>query len=333
MPDADPRFAAFAGAPVLVAGGLGFIGSTLARRLVELGAEVLIVDNLYPDYGGNRFNIAGFEGRVTIVEADIRDESRLAEWVAGKRFFFNVAAQTSHLESLRHPLADLDINCRAPLALLEACRASAPGVTVVYGSTRQMYGRPERLPVKEDHPLRPVDVNGVSKLAGEAFHTLYAELYGLRTVSLRLTNTYGPRMRIKDNRQNFVGIWLRSVLEGQPFEVWNGAQRRDLTYVDDAVDAFLVAALLPEPKGRAFNIGGHGPVSLRALAEALVAANGGGRYELREFPAERKRIDIGDYWSDDAAFRAASGWQPKVGLAAGLERSLDYFRAHLGHYV
>ena len=323
----------YAGKRVLVTGGLGFIGSTLAADLVELGADVLLVDNLLAEYGGNPFNIAAIRHRVSVEIADIRDVRAMRGLLAGCEFLFNLAAQTSHLDSMNDPETDLAINCRAQLTLLEACRQVAPAVRVVYASTRQIYGRPRYLPVDEKHPLHPVDVNGVNKMAGEAYHILFHDVYGIHAAALRLTNTYGPRMRIKDARQTFVGVWLRAVLEGRPIEVWEGAQQRDLTYVDDAAHAFLLAGAVSEAEGGVFNIGGE-RTTLEALAQALITANGGsGRYETRAFPAERKRIDIGDYYADDKHFRALTGWQPRTPLADGLKRSLAYFRAHLGQYV
>jgi UDP-glucose 4-epimerase len=323
----------YAGKRVLVTGGLGFIGSTLAAHLVELGADVLLVDNLLADYGGNPFNIAAIRHRVSVEIADIRDVRAMRGLLAGCQFLFNLAAQTSHLDSMNDPETDLAINCRAQLTLLEACRQVAPEVRVVYASTRQIYGRPRYLPVDEKHPLHPVDVNGVNKMAGEAYHILFHDVYGIHAVALRLTNTYGPRMRIKDARQTFIGVWLRAVLEGRPVEVWDGAQQRDLTYVDDAAHAFLLAGAVTETKGGVFNIGGE-RTTLEALAQALIAAHGGsGRYETRAFPAERKRIDIGNYYADDARFRALTGWQPETPLADGLKCSLAYFRAHLAQYV
>src|ERR1700761_7436846 len=249
MPSDDPAVKplgeSFSGAKVLVAGGLGFIGSTLALRLVRLGAEVRIVDSLDPDYGGNFANIAGEEPRLGVTVADLRDRERLPELVEGCTYIFNMAAQTGHVDSMRRPVNDLEINAAAPLMLLEAVRTHCPEAVVVYGSTRQIYGRPDYLPVDEKHPLRPVDVNGVSKQAGEGFHTLYHQVYGIKTAILRLTNTYGPRMRIRDARQTFVGIWLRRVLEGDRFEVWGGAQQRDLAFVDDVVEAALLAGAAP----------------------------------------------------------------------------------------
>jgi nucleoside-diphosphate-sugar epimerase len=234
---------------------------------------------------------------------------------------------------MQAPLVDLDINARAQLALLETVRAVNPALRIVYASTRQIYGKPDYLPVDERHPLRPVDVNGIDKLAGEAFHLLYHRVHGLRTTALRLTNTYGPGMRIRDARQTFVGVWLRAVLEGRPFELWGGGQKRDFTYVEDAAAAFLSAAATPATEGGVYNIGGEGALTLEQVAQALVAANGGGSFVAREFPPERKAIDIGDYSADDTTFKRATGWRPRVGIRAGLEKSLDFFRTRLANYV
>ena len=288
---------------------------------------------MVPEYGGNLANIAEISDRVTINIADLRGGYALPHLLAGGDFLFNLAAQTSHLDSMSAPEDDLAINCTAQLQLLEACRAVNPGIAIVHAGTRQIYGRPQYLPVDERHPLRPVDVNGVNKMAGEAYHLMYCDVYGIKTRSLRLTNIYGPGMRIKDARQTFLGIWLRRVVEGEPFEVWGGEQRRDLLYVDDAAEAFLYAGLTPETEGLALNVGGGDPISLAALAEAVVEANDGGRYEIREFPPERKRIDVGDFLIEDRRFRSLSGWRPRVGIAEGLRRSLAYYRRHLASYI
>jgi len=327
------RLSAYNGAGAVITGGLGLIGSAIARRLVALGAEVLLVDSMVPEYGGNLVNIADIRDRVRVNIADIRGGYALPYLLAGQDFVFNLAAQTSHLDSMSAPEHDLAINCTAQLQLLEACRAVNPGIVIVHAGTRQIYGRPEYLPVDERHRLRPVDVNGVNKMAGEAYHLLYHDVYGIKTCSLRLTNVYGPGMRIKDARQTFLGIWLRRIIEGEPFEVWGGDQRRDLLYVDDAADAFLYAALTPEAQGLALNVGGGDPVSLTALAHAMIEANGGGRYEIREFPPERKRIDVGDFLIDDDRFRTLTGWHPQVGIAEGLRRSLEYYRSRLASYI
>jgi UDP-glucose 4-epimerase len=234
---------------------------------------------------------------------------------------------------MTEPLVDLEANVRAQIVLLEACRKLAPEARIVYASTRQIYGRPNYLPVDERHLLDPVDINGVHKMAGEAYHTLFQHVYGLQTVSLRLTNTYGPRMRVKDARQTFLGIWLRRVVEGAPFEVWGGKQKRDLSYVDDAVDAFLLAASPGVAPGSVFNVGGSAPLTLLELAARLVSCAGGGRFEVKPFPAERAKIDIGDYYADDSRFRAATGWQPRVSLDDGLQRSVEFYRRQLSAYV
>jgi nucleoside-diphosphate-sugar epimerase len=329
----DTRFAALRGAHVMITGGVGLIGSALARRLVALGAELLLVDSMVPEAGGNFANIADISERVQFAIADIRDTAALRDLLQGQDFLFDLAGQTSHLDSMNAPEHDLAVNCTAQLQLLELCRAVAPKVTIVHAGTRQIYGRPRYLPVDEEHPLRPADVNGVNKMAGEAYHLLFHDVYGIDTRSLRLTNVYGPGMRIKDARQNFLGIWLRRALDGAAFEVWGGEQRRDLLYVEDAVEAFLCAAITRDTAGLALNVGGGEPYSLLALAEALIRANGGGTFERREFPAERKAIDIGDFVSDDRRFRALTGWAPRIGLDDGLARSLDYYRRHLASYV
>jgi UDP-glucose 4-epimerase len=323
----------YSGKKILITGGLGFIGSTLARTLVALGARVTIVDSLAPEYGGNRRNLAGIASRVKVHIADVRDWPRLPRLVAGKDFLFNLAGQTSHMDSMTDPQTDLDINCRAQLAILEACRLHNPSIRIVFASTRQIYGKPDYLPVDERHPLRPVDVNGINKIAGESFHLLYSRVHGIRATALRLTNTIGPRMRVKDARQTFVGVWVRRLVEGEPFEVWGGRQLRDFTFVDDAVEAFLLAAAREEAVGEVFNLGGPPPVTLQRLAELLVEINGGGSLVVREFPAERKKIDIGDYYADDRLIARKLGWRPRTDLPNALARTLEFYRRELRHYV
>ncbi len=338
-PSSDPDVAAYRSAHVMITGGAGLIGSALARRLAELGAEIVLVDSMVPEGGGNPANLAdladlaNLKERVRLNIADIRDGAAMRHLIAGRDFLFDLAGQTSHLDSMQQPELDLAVNCTAQLQLLELCRTVAPAIRIVHAGTRQIYGRPRYLPVDEAHPLRPPDVNGVNKMAGEAYHLMFHDVYGIDTRSLRLTNVYGPGMRIKDARQNFLGIWLRRALEGEAFEVWGGEQRRELLYVDDAVEAFLRAALCRDTVGLALNVGGEEPYTLSALAEALIRANGGGRFERREFPDERKRIDIGDFVTDDRRFRELTGWAPRVGLDAGLRRSLDYYRRRLADYL
>lgn len=319
---------------VLITGGLGFIGSNMARRLVDSGAEVTLVDSLIPQYGGSLFNIAGLEDRVQVNIADVRDRHSMAYLVQGKDYLFNLAGQTSHMDSMEDPYTDLEINCLAQLSILEACRKHNPGIKVVFASTRQIYGKPDRLPVNENHLLRPVDVNGINKMAGEWYHILYNNVYGIRATALRLTNTYGPRMRIRDARQTFLGLWIRLLIQGQPFEVWDGQQLRDFSFVADAVDAMLAAAVSDRANGRVFNLGGERAINLRELADLLIKANAGqGHYEIRSFPANRQRIDIGDYYADYGCIARTLGWQPRVHLPEGLAMTLDFFRQHLKNYL
>jgi UDP-glucose 4-epimerase len=323
----------FRGKKVLVTGGLGFIGSNLVRALVSGGADVTVVDSLIPEYGGNERNLAGLRHRVRINISDVRDRHSLPVFVRGQDFLFNLAGQTSHMDSMADPFTDLEINARAQLSILEACRRHNPGIRVVFASTRQLYGKPDYLPVDEAHPLRPVDVNGINKLAGEGYHLLYDQVHGIRSTVLRLTNTIGPRMRVKDARQTFVGVWVQRLVAGRPFEVWGGEQLRDFTYVDDAVNAFLLAASRPEAAGKVFNVGGTPPVSLKTLAELLVQANGGGSYVLKNFPEERKKIDIGDFYADFTRLRQTLGWSPRVPLLPALVKTLAFYRKELPHYV
>lgn len=318
---------------VLITGGLGFIGSNLARKLVNMGATVTLVDSLVPLYGGNVANIADIADKVTVNISDVRDSHSMQYLVQGKDFLFNLAGQTSHMDSMQDPFTDLEINCKAQLSILEACRHHNPKIRMVYASTRQFYGKPEYLPVDEKHPLKPVDINGIHKLAGEWYHTLYSKVYDMNACSLRLTNTYGPGMRIKDARQTFVGIWIRLILEGKPFEVWEGHQKRDFTYVDDAVDAMLLAATHDQATGQAFNLGGLEIVSLNELADLLIKAHGSGELIHKSYPENRKRIDIGDYYADDQRIRTALGWEPRIALLEGLTQTLAYYRQHMQAYL
>jgi UDP-glucose 4-epimerase len=323
---------AFKGKKVLVTGGLGFIGSNLSIRLVELGAEVLLVDSLVPEYGGNLFNITDIEKRVRVNISDVRDEHSMRYLVQGQDYLFNLAGQTSHMDSMQDPYADLEINAKAQLFILESCRKYNPDIKIVFASTRQIYGKPDYLPVDERHPLRPVDVNGINKMAGEWYHILYNNVYGIRTCALRLTNTYGPRMRIKDARQTFLGIWIKLLVESKPFEVWEGRQLRDFTYVDDAVRALLMAAASNKVNGQVFNLGGDCVISLKDLADLLIEVNRAGDYTVQSFPPNRKGIDIGDYYANFGQIRSVLRWEPEVPLREGLARTLAFYREHLEHY-
>ena len=324
----------YRGRRVLITGGLGFIGSNLARTLVGLDADVLIVDSLIDDYGGNLFNVHGIEDRVRVNIADIRQGTTMAYLVRGRDVIFNLAGQVSHIDSMRDPHTDLEINCRSQLTLLEACRQNNPAAKVVYAGTRQIYGRPDRLPVDESHLVRPTDINGINKAAGEQYHLVYNNVFGVRACSLRLTNVYGPRQLIRHNRQGFIGWFIRLAIEGAEIQVFgDGSQVRDFVYVDDVADAFLRAGCLDACNGGVFNVGGREPTAHRDLVAMLIGAAGTGSMKLVEWPAEARRIDIGSFYSDSSKFMALTGWQPAVGLEDGLRRTIAYYREHFSQYV
>jgi UDP-glucose 4-epimerase len=329
-----PHLAFYAGRRVMITGGLGFIGSNLAHRLVDLGARVLLVDSLIPDYGGNLHNVHDIEDRVRINIADIRVQHTMSALVSGCDVIFNLAGQVSHIDSMENPYADLEINCRGQLSLLEACRRDNPGTKVVYAGTRQVYGKPDFLPVSEAHLVRPTDVNGINKAAGEQYHLVYNSVFGVRACSLRLTNVYGPRQLLKHNRQGFVAWFIRQVLEDREIQIFgNGRQFRDFVYVDDAVDAFLRAGATDDANGMVINIGGDEPISHVALADLMVSVAGSGRYRLVPWPPDKKAIDIGDFSSDSSLALRTFGWRPETALRDGLARTFAFYREHWSHYV
>jgi UDP-glucose 4-epimerase len=320
--------------PVLITGGLGFIGSNLAWALVDLGARVLIVDSLIDDYGGNLFNVSGIEDRVRINIADVRQHTTMNYLVRGQDVIFNLAGQVSHIDSMRDPYTDLDINCRAQLSILEACRNFNPRAKIVFAGTRQVYGKADSLPVDESHLVRPVDVNGINKAAGEYYHLLYNNVFGVRACSLRLTNIYGPRQLLKHNRQGFIAWFIRLAIEDREIQIYgDGSQRRDFVYVDDAVDAFLRAGANEACNGEALNVGGLEPISHRDLVALLVRVAGSGRHRFVEWPPEKKLIDIGDFYADSTRIQRTLGWSPRTTLSDGLRQTIEFYRSHLDRYV
>jgi UDP-glucose 4-epimerase len=324
---------AFKGKRALVTGGLGFIGSNLARVLQQAGAEVTVLDALIPQHGGDLYNLQGVNERMRIVVADMRDSEALVPLVVGQDFIFHLAGQVSHGDSMREPELDLAVNCIATIKLVEACRYHNPSAVLVNTSTRQVYGRPLKLPVTEDHPTEPVDVNGINKLAAEYYHLLYHRVYDVRSVVLRLTNTYGPRQQIKNERQGMAGVFLNRALRGQDLKLFGtGLQLRDFNYVTDVVEALLLAAVTPACYGKLFNLGAltnHSLLDFCEILQDLCQV----RYEVVPFPADRKLIDIGDYYGSFARFHEATGWQPRIDLAEGLRLSVAFFKEHREHYL
>lgn len=318
----------YAGSSCLVTGGLGFIGSNLSLALAQAGASVTIVDSLEPRHGGDRRNVEG--ASVEVVIADIAEREAVAEPLAGADYVFNLAGQVSHLDSMTDPLHDLDINARSQLAFLEHVRKLNPGASVVYASTRQVYGRPLHTPVDETHPLDPVDVNGVSKLAADRLHRLYHRVHSMPASVLRLSNVYGPRQRLDGDHQGFLPAFVRRALEGETISVFgDGSQRRDCLYVDDAVTALLGAADNPSAYGEVFNIGHHEHESLLDIAHAVVAAAGSGDVETAAWPEDRARIAIDSYWTDYSKATRMLDWEPSWSLTDGLEETLGHYRSRV----
>ena len=317
---------------ILITGGLGFIGSNLAIRLVELGANVTLVDSMIPDYGGNLFNVSEINNKVHINYSDIRDEHSIVYLIKDKDYIFNLAGQVSHIDSMIDPQTDLEINTQSQLSILEACRKHNTRVRIVYTSTRQVYGHPQNIPVDESHPLNPIDVNGINKIAGEHYHIVYNKVYGIRSVILRLTNTYGPRQLVKHNRQGFIGWFIRKAVQKEKMQIFgDGTTLRDLNYVDDVVRALIEVAYRPETFGEIFNLGNE-PISLKELVELLIEIAGCGEYELVPFPEGKKKIDIGSIYVDFSKIKSVIGWFPRVSLEEGLMRTIEFYKKFGSYY-
>jgi nucleoside-diphosphate-sugar epimerase len=323
----------FQGKNILISGGLGFIGSNLARRLVNLGAHVLIVDSLDPNCGGNLFNLDGAREQAQVILADLREKGVIDGLISGQDYFFNLAGQVSHIDSMQDPEADLQINAGVQLSVVEACRKYNPDVKIVFAGTRQVYGRPQYLPVDENHPVIPIDFNGVTKRAGEQYHMVGHRVYGLHVVSLRMTNTYGPRMRVRDGRQMFMGWWIHQLLEGKVIPIFgDGGQIRDLNYIEDVLQALLLAAACPASDGKIYNLGSDEPICLLDLAHLMISIYGRGSYEMVPFPEDRKQIDIGDYYGDYTKIKTELGWQPLTRLRHGIACTLAFYVENKAYY-
>lgn len=319
---------------VLITGGLGFIGSNLAVRLVDLGAKVTIVDALIFSYGGNWFNVEEIKDKIEVCTDDIRDRYSMENLIKDKDILFNLAGQVSHIDSMKNPFVDLEINTTSQLSILESCRKYNPEIKIIYASSRQIYGKPEYLPVDEKHPVHPTDVNGINIMSGEWYHILYNNVYGIRSCSLRMTNVYGPRQLIKHNRQGFIAWFIRLAVEGKKIQIYgDGSQKRDLNYVDDVCDALLIAGMSDESNGKIYNLGGNEAISLKDLTEMLISVAGTGSYELIPWPGEKKKIDIGDYYGDFSKIKDELGWEPKTSLTEGLGKTVEYYKKYIDKYI
>ncbi|MBI3495103.1 GDP-mannose 4,6-dehydratase [Candidatus Berkelbacteria bacterium] len=322
----------YRGKHVLVTGGAGFIGSNLAIELVQLGARVTALDGFIKDYGANLFNLEPVHNKVTLVRMDLRDEKKLPRVVRNQDIIFNLAGTLSHVDSMADPHTDLAMNCVAQLNLLEACRKHNPAVKILFAGTRNQYGRAQKLPVTEDHPQIPIDINGINSIAGEQYHLMYHRVYGIKTTSLRLTNTYGPRHQMKHPRQGVLNWFLRQLIEGKQVTLYGtGKQIRDTNYVDDVVGAFLLAGASAKVWGQAYNLGGD-HISLKDFVKTAMQVLGRGSYRTAPFPKDRAPIEIGDYIADWRKIHKTLGWKPRVLLEEGIARTFKYYQQNKKHY-
>ncbi|MGC8742028.1 MAG: NAD-dependent epimerase/dehydratase family protein [Candidatus Sumerlaeaceae bacterium] len=322
----------YGGKKVMITGGMGFIGSNLAIALVELGARVLIVDSMIPEYGGNTFNIEPVRDRVQVNISDVRDRTSMNYLIRDQDLLFNLAGTLSHVDSMKDPFTDLEINCVSQLSILESCRQFNPQIKIVFAGTRGQYGRTHGRPVNEEFPMRPVDVNGINNIAGEAYHLLYNDVYGIPACSLRMTNTFGPRHQMRHHRQGVLNWFLRQLIDGEKIRLYGtGTQVRDINYVSDVVEALLIAMAEERTNGQAFNLGGQ-PLSLRQFVELAIEINGSGEYELVPFPPNAKVIEPGDYIADYSKFHKLTGWKPRVSVREGIRRTFEYYRLYKDWY-
>ena len=329
-----PELNSYKGKKVLITGGLGFIGSNLAHLLVTHGAEVTILDNLAPLYGGNRFNIEDIADKVEVVIGDIRDKTLVDKLVPGKDIIFDFAAQVSPIDSSAMPFEDLDINCRGHLNVLEACRTLNPGVKILFSSSRLALGKIVENPVTEDHPTNPLNMYGVHKLTGEKYFNLYHKNYGLRTVVFRITNPYGERQQIKHSKYSIPGWFMRLAMEGKPIKIFGeGTQMRDYIHVSDLVTAFALAGLSEKTIGNIYNCGVGASVELKKMAEAIVKAVGRGSLEHVPWPENYGKEETGSFESDISKLQEAIGWKASTSLEEGVARMVAYYKQHKDRYT
>ncbi|MBF2053226.1 MAG: GDP-mannose 4,6-dehydratase [Candidatus Sericytochromatia bacterium] len=327
------RYAAYQEKNVLLVGGLGLIGANLAILLVQQGARVTIVDNFLPDHGANLFNIEPVREQVHFQSADMRDPVAMQAAVQNQDLVFNIAAQTSHSDSMHNPLLDLDINCKGNLILLEACRQHNPTARMVFVGTRAFYGTPQTLPVNEQAALQPQDIYAVNRLAAEQYHFVYQRHYGLSVTSLRLGNLFGPRSQMKHPRYNVLNYFIRMALDDQCIQIYgDGQQQRDYLFIDDACHALALAGIVPAAVGQVLNIASGQSVAFKTLIDTLVQLCGRGRWQHAPWPAQAQAYDVGDFCTDISAAARCLDWRPTTSWQDGLAQTVAFYQQHRQHY-
>jgi len=323
----------FQGRKVMVTGGLGFIGSNLSARLVERGAKVTVVDNMIPRLGGNLFNVKEIADRIHLNFSDVRDGHSMDFLVKDHEYIFHLAGQVNHVDSIRNPIQDLDINCRGTLVLLESCRKYNRDVKIIFAGTRGEYGSSVRLPVGEDHPTNPKGIYAVTNLTAEKMVLVYQDVHKISGSCLRITNTYGPRHQMAHDEYGVLNWFVRKAIDDEVIPVFgDGRILRDFLYVDDLVDCFLQVALCEAAYGEVFNVGTGVPISFIDLAKKIVQVAGQGKVTFAEFTQERKEVEPGDYYTDISKIRRTVGWEPGTGLEEGLRKTIDFYRRHKKEY-
>lgn len=317
---------------ILITGGLGFIGSNLTIKLVELGAKVYIIDSLIKEYGGNLFNIDPVKDKVEVDYTDIREANRMEKVVQGKDIIFNLAGTLSHVDSMVNPLTDLEINCKAQLSLLESVRKHELETRIIFAGTRNQYGKAKYLPIDEVHPQEPTDINGINNIAAEKYHLMYTSVYGIKTVSLRMSNTFGPRHQMRHSRQGVLNWFIRQIIDGETVTLYgNGKQIRDVNFIDDVVTALILVGVSDKGWGEAYNLGGT-PISLIDFVKNTIKIAGRGKYKIKKFPSDRKKIEIGNYIASWDKIKKTYNWQPETDIDEGIKRTLEYYQRNKRHY-
>lgn len=323
----------YSGRSVLITGGLGFVGSNLAIRLAEEGANVTLVDSMLPLYGGNLFNVEPVRDRVTINFSDIRDRNSMNYLVRGQDFVFHLAGQVSHVDSITDPFNDVEINVNGTLTVLEACRRFNPQARVIFTGTRGQYGPSVKLPVDESAPMNPMGMYAITNLTAEKIVLMYHDVHRVPGACLRITNTYGPRHQMRHNRYGVLNWFVRLAMDDETIPAMgDGRILRDFVYIDDLVDALLQTGASDAAYGQVFNVGSGGPISFIDLIRRIIDVTGSGKFEFAPFTSERKALEPGDYWADITKIRTVIGWNPRTSLEEGLRRTVDYYRKHRDHY-
>lgn len=328
-----PEEKAFREKRILVTGGLGFIGSNLSARLVALGAKVTIVDNMIPRLGGNLFNVKEVVDDIHINFSDVRDSHSMDYLVKGQDVIFHLAGQVNHVDSIRNPIQDLDINCRGTLVLLESCRKHNREVKIIFAGTRGEYGSSVTLPVAEDHPTNPKGIYAVTNLTAEKMVLVYHDVHNISGTCLRITNTFGPRHQMSHDEYGVLNWFIRKAIDDELIPVFgDGLILRDFLYVDDLVDCFLKVATCVHAFGEVFNVGTGIPTHFIELAKMIIEIAGSGKMALTEFTKERKEVEPGDYYTDISKINRLVRWKPETSLKEGLRKTIDFYRKHKAEY-